>query len=341
MKAMVLESYNVDLRLTRMPDPEPGPRDVVLKVRACGMCQTDIKLASGQLGPSIRLPHVPGHEVAGEVAALGKDVHGLKLGDKGVAFHIIPCGTCELCLTGRENLCTSIRRIGFELPGGFAEYLAMPAANFCAFESDIAFERMAILPDAVATPYHALGRLARLGMANSVLIIGLGGLGIHAVQLALGMGALVIAADVNEKAMELARSFGARYTTNPLKEDSAAKLRDLTNGRGVDLIIDGVGRKESVDWCLGCLKKGGHYYSLGYDPVNPVCFKMLDVHNNEWSIHGVKATTRQELREVVFLVERGLVKPYVSKTLPLEGVNEGLAAIKKGETLGRTVLVMG
>lgn len=340
MKAMVLESYNADLKLSGLPEPEPGPGDIVVKVRACGMCQTDIKLVSGQLGPSIKLPHVPGHEIAGEVVALGKDVRGLALGDKGVAFHIIPCGTCELCLTGRENLCTSIRRIGFELPGGFAEYLAMPAANFCAFESDIAFDHMAILPDAVATPYHALNRLARLGMGNTVLIIGLGGLGIHAVQLALGMGALVIGADVNEKAIELAKSFGLGRTTNPFKEDSAAKVRDLTNGKGVDLIVDGVGRKESVDWSLSCLKKGGHYYSLGYDPVNPVCFNMLNVHNNEWTIHGVKATTRQELREVVSIVERGLVRPYVSKTIPLEEANEGLAAIKKGQSLGRTVLVM-
>jgi D-arabinose 1-dehydrogenase-like Zn-dependent alcohol dehydrogenase len=340
MKAMVLESYNADLRLSDLPEPVPGPEDIVVRVRACGMCQTDIKLVSGQLGRSIKLPHVPGHEVAGEVAALGKDVRGLALGDKGVAFHIVPCGVCELCLTGRENLCTSITRIGFELPGGFAEYVAMPAANFCTFESDMAFDRMAILPDAVATPYHALGRLARLGMGNTVLIIGLGGLGIHAVQLALGMGAMVIGADVNEKAIELAKSFGLGRTTNPLKEDSAAKLRDLTGGKGVDLIIDGVGRKESVDWSLSCLKKGGHYYSLGYDPVNAVCFNMLNVHNNEWSIHGVKATTRQELREVISIVERGLLRPYVSKTLPLEGANEGLAAIKKGQTLGRTVLVI-
>jgi len=340
MKAMVLESYNADLKLSSLPEPEPGPGDIVVKVRACGMCQTDIKLVSGQLGPSITLPHVPGHEVAGEVVALGKNVRGVRLGDKGVAFHIIPCGTCELCLTGRENLCTSIRRIGFELSGGFAEYLAMPAANFCSFEAEIPFERMAILPDAVATPYHALGRLARLGMGNSVLIIGLGGLGIHAVQLALGMGALVIGADVNEKAIELAKSFGLGPTTNPLKEDSAAKLQDLTRGKGVDIIIDGVGRKESVDWSLRCLKKGGHYYSLGYDPVNPVCFNMLNVHNNEWTIHGIKATTRQELREVVSIVERGLIKPYVSKTLPLEKANEGLAAIKMGQSLGRSVLVM-
>jgi len=340
MKAMVLEAYNADLKLSTISDPTPGPGEVVLKVRACGMCQTDIKLVSGQLGSCIQLPHVPGHEVAGEVVALGKDVRNLKLGDKGVAFHIIPCGTCELCLTGRENLCTSIRRIGFELPGGFAEYIAMPAANVCTFDSDIAFERMAILPDAVATPYHALNRLARLGMGNSVLVIGLGGLGIHTVQLALGMGAQVIAADVNEKAIELAKSFNAKNTTNPLKEDSSAKVRELTNGKGVDLIIDGVGRKESVDWSMNCLKKGGHYYFLGYDPVNPVCFNMLNVHNNEWTIHGVKATTRQELREVISIVERGIVRPYVSKTLPLERANEGLSAIKNGETLGRTVLVM-
>jgi 2-desacetyl-2-hydroxyethyl bacteriochlorophyllide A dehydrogenase len=341
MKAMLLEAYNQDLAYRSVCDPEPGDNDIVIAVKACGMCQTDIKLVSGQLSAAIALPHIPGHEIAGEVIHKGKKVEGLRIGDKGVVFHIIPCGRCEPCLTGRENLCFSIQRIGFEHFGGFAEFVSLPESNFCSFEADIPFEQMAILPDAVATPFHALEKLAYLGMGNTILIIGVGGLGIHAVQIAAKKGALVIAADLSDEALGLAKTFGAEWTTNPRSENSREKILEITKGRGVDIILDGVGRQESVDWSLGTLKKGGHYCMMGYDPIKPLCLPMLSVHNNEWTIHGIKATTKQELKNAVKVVERGQIKPYVSKCLPLSQANEGLEAIRKGTLLGRTVLIPG
>jgi 2-desacetyl-2-hydroxyethyl bacteriochlorophyllide A dehydrogenase len=341
MKAMLLEAYGQDLVYRSVGDPKPGDGEIVLAVKACGMCQTDVKLVSGHLSASIALPHIPGHEIAGEVVHIGKKVQNVHLGDKGVVFHIIPCGQCEPCLTGRENLCFSIQRIGFEHSGGFAEFVSLPEANFCGFEADIPFEQMAILPDAVATPFHALEKLVDLGLGDDILIIGVGGLGIHAVQIAAKKGALVIAADLNDTALDLARSFGAEWTTNPRLEDSKAKILEITKGRGVDIILDGVGRQESLDWSLGTLKKGGHYCMMGYDPTRPLCIPMLSAHNNEWTIHGIKATTKQELKNALRVVERGQIKPYVSKCIPLSQANEGLEAIRGGKLLGRTVLMPG
>ena len=339
MRAMVLEHYNSDLMQRVVEDPEPSDLDIVIAVRACGICHTDVKIVTGQLPASIILPHIPGHEIAGEVVEVGRGVKDIHVGDKGVVYCLVTCGTCELCRTGRENLCFSIRRLGFELPGGFADLVRLPAANFCVFESDIPFEQMAILPDAVATPFHAMEKLARLGMGQRVLIVGIGGLGIHAVQIAVKKGAEVIAADINDSALDLAMTFGAAWRINTAKEVPLEKIREISHGGGVDLVIDGVGRRETVEWSLRALKKGGHFIAMGYDPVNPVPFPMLDMHNNEWTIHGTKASTRQELKAVIHAVERGQIRPVISRRIPFESVNEGLALIRKGEAQGRTVLV--
>src|SRR3989339_1628206 len=121
MRAMVLEHYNSDLMQRVVEDPEPSDLDIVIAVRACGICHTDVKIVTGQLPASIILPHIPGHEIAGEVVEVGRGVKDIHVGDKGVVYCLVTCGTCELCRTGRENLCFSIRRLGFELPGGFAD----------------------------------------------------------------------------------------------------------------------------------------------------------------------------------------------------------------------------
>jgi D-arabinose 1-dehydrogenase-like Zn-dependent alcohol dehydrogenase len=128
MKAWVLRGYDSPLAVETVPDPAPGPADVVIRVRRCGVCNTDLKIASGKLAHVITLQHVPGHEVAGEVVALASEVRGLSVGDRGTVFHYQSCRDCPACRTGRENVCHHIRRLGFELPGGFAEYVRAGSA---------------------------------------------------------------------------------------------------------------------------------------------------------------------------------------------------------------------
>jgi len=181
MKALVLRAYNEDLVMEELPIPSPGPMEVLVKVHYCGICGTDLKITGGKLPGIINLPHVPGHEIAGEIAALGEGVSGLRVGDRGIAYLYTTCHDCELCRTGRENICYNLRRLGFELPGGFAEYVKMPAYNFCKVAKDSKLEAMAVLTDAVATPYHALKSVAPIKEGQSVLIVGSGGLGLHAV----------------------------------------------------------------------------------------------------------------------------------------------------------------
>jgi len=153
MKAWLLKGYNQPLEPIERNRPQPGPGEVLLKVRACGLCYTDIKIIKGEIPPPIvTLPHVLGHEVAGEVVEIGQGVSGIATGDLGVVYSYVTCHDCPKCLTGRENICQNLRRVGFELDGGFSEYLSIPAYNFCPFSKTLQIQKMAILADAIGTP---------------------------------------------------------------------------------------------------------------------------------------------------------------------------------------------
>ncbi len=336
---MVLHEYDKPLVYEDTADPCPGENEIVLKVRGAGMCQTDIKIVTGQLDRFISLPLIPGHETAGEIVETGKNVKNLKPGQKGVVYSIIGCKECEYCRTGNENLCISVKRIGFEADGGFAEYVRLPADNFCLFTADIPFEQMAILPDAAGTPYHAFKKIANPDLGKKVVIVGAGGLGLHAVQIAKGKGAFVIACDISREALDLAGFYGADLCIDSSDSSMACEaVMDATGGRGADIVLEGVGTSRTVEWSIKCLKKGGTMVVMGYDPVNCVPLPFIDIHNNELKIAGTKITTRQELAEVVELAEKGVIKPVVTKTLPLEHLNEGFDLVRNRRLAGRAAV---
>ncbi len=338
MKALVLKAYNEDLVMEDLPVPSPGPLEVLVKVHYCGICGTDLKIVGGKLPGIIHLPHTPGHEIAGEIVALGEEVKGLSVGDRGIVYLYTTCHDCELCRTGRENICYNLRRLGFELPGGFAEYVKLPAYNFCKVSPESKLEEMAVLTDAVATPYHALKSIAPLKEGQSVLIVGAGGLGLHAVQLAKLAGVRVVVTDVKKDALEAAGRFGADLLVNSAEVDPKKAVLDWTEGRGVDVVLEGVGRQSTVSWSLYCLKPGGTLVIMGYDPPNPITVNTKDMHYNEWKICGTRAATKQDLVELIALTEAGKLKPVVSTVLPFGKTNEGLAAVAQGKTLGRIVI---
>ena len=338
MKAMVLRQYGKPLVLEEVDDPSPGPTDIVMRVACCGMCFTDVKIVSGQLSSFITLPHIPGHEIAGTVVDAGSDVKGIDVGDKGVCYFLLGCRDCELCRTGRENLCYNITRIGFELSGGYAEYVRLPAYSFCRFENEIPFEGMAILPDAVATPYHALNSLARLRPGENVLVVGVGGLGIHAVQIAKLMGAEVIAADLRQPALEMALEYGADHVIRTKGSDPLYAVKEHTKGRGVDVVLEGVGTRDTIEWSVPSMRKGGRLIVMGYDPLNTVQIQLMDMHNNEWSLQGTKVSNKQELVEVIRLVEEKRIRPVVSRVVSLGEANEGLKGVSNREVIGRTAM---
>jgi propanol-preferring alcohol dehydrogenase len=339
MKAFVLREYNREMSLETVGDPVPGPFEIILRVKACGVCGTDLKIVSGKIPPPIvTLPHTLGHEIAGEVVAIGSAVQNVSVGQKGIAYFYIGCKDCEMCRTGRENVCFSIKRLGFELPGGFAEFVKMPSYNFCPFSDGGSINEMAVLADAVVTSYHALKTMAEVKAGQDVLIMGTGGLGIHAVQIARLMGARVIAVARRESPLKLASELGADFVIDSSEEDSSRKVLEITQGRGVDVVIENVGSSQSMKWSLPCLKRRGHLVLVGYDPSDPYPLNAMEMHYNEWIICGSRVSTKQELLEVIHLVERGKIKPVVSQLFNWKQANEAIKEIQKKTGVGRTVL---
>ena len=339
MKAMILNEYNSPLEMVERDTPKIGRGEILLKVKALGICQTDLKIIRGEIPPPIvTLPQIPGHEIAGEVVALGEGVSGISEGDVGIVYIFVPCRECPSCITGRENLCKNLKRIGFELDGGFSEYIRIPAYNFCPFNKDQSFHEMAILADAIGTPYHAITKLADVKAGQDVLIVGAGGLGLHAVQIAKLCGARTIVVDKSQQALDLARQFGADEIFTP---DEAPKgIQDLTDGQGADSVIEIVGAPETLAWSLPALKSGGRLIIVGYAPGRPFPLDTMAMHYNEYQIIGSRYVIKAELLQLIKLVERGKIKPAVMKTFPFEQVNEALDVLREKKIPGRIVLTL-
>jgi 2-desacetyl-2-hydroxyethyl bacteriochlorophyllide A dehydrogenase len=339
MKAWLLKAYNQPLEPIERDRPMPGRGEVLLKVRACGLCYTDIKIIKGEIPPPIvTLPHVLGHEVAGEVVDTGQGVSGIGIGDLGVVYSYVTCRDCPKCLAGRENICQNLRRVGFELDGGFSEYLTIPAYNFCPFSKNLKPHKMAILADAIGTPYHALTRLAQVRAGQEVLIVGAGGLGLHAVQIAKLCGARVFVVDMNPEALSLAKRYGADEIIPSEKAGEA--VTELTAGQGVDAVIEIVGTPETLKWSLPAMKSGGKLILVGYAPGRPFTLDTMMMHYREYAVMGSRFVTKSGLLELIKLVEQGRIEPVVTKTLPFDQANEALEALRNKSYLGRIVLTL-
>jgi 2-desacetyl-2-hydroxyethyl bacteriochlorophyllide A dehydrogenase len=342
MKAMVLERFGERLRLSARPVPEVGPNDALVRIGCCGVCGTDLKIGRGELPPSvIGLPHVPGHECAGEVVEVGAGVTGLKPGEAVVVYFYSPCRECRYCRQGRENICPSVKRFGFEVPGGYAEYLNVPARQLCPVRG-IPFRQAAILPDAVATAYHAVKARARVTPGERVLVVGGGGIGIHACQIARILGAEAAVAEAEPaKLLELRKLFPEIVAFNPLEQDPDEFLKNWTRGDRVDVVIETVGSAETLRWSAPSLGPGGRLVLVGYDPKRPVQLDALQVHYRELEILGTRVSTQQELKEVIRLVEDGHLTPVIGRSYALEEANEALRAVAEGQVFGRVVLDVG
>ena len=335
---MVLKEYNRFMEMMEVEKPTVREDDILIRVKACGICYTDLKIFRGEIPPPIvTLPHTPGHEVAGEVVEVGDKVTGVQKGDAGIVYLYIACRNCEWCLSGHENICPSVKRVGFELPGGYAQYVRIPSYAFCSFDKRLSFEQMAILPDAVATAYHAITALAGVQLGQKILIVGAGGLGLHGVQIAKLCGAEVLVAEKKKKALDLAGQSGADFLIDAEK-NPLDQIREITKGKGVDAVIEFVGSKETLSWSLPSLKKGGKLIIVGYVPGRPFPLDTMAMHYNEWEIKGARLSTKAELLQVIRLVEEKKLKPLVSRIFPFEKANDALQALQQEDTVGRLVL---
>jgi propanol-preferring alcohol dehydrogenase len=343
MKAMVLRKFGEPMEYLEIEKPSIGEQDVLLRVKACGLCGTDLKIFDGKV-PTVKLPSIMGHEVSGVVEEVGRKVKMVRPGDHGVVHIYITCGSCFYCRNSRENDCQSLEgRIGFELPGGFGEYLRVPEKNFFTVSPKVPLDEVSILSGSVSTPMHGVRTQGRLRMGETAVIIGIGGLGIHTLQLAVNLGARVIAVDIDDRKLEVARSCGADAVINSSREDFPAAVRDITGGLGADLAVEVIGGPkipEVLEESIKCLRLGGRLVIMGYDYGQRLAIDPQKIVYDELEIIGTRSSTRQDLIDVISLVERGKVKPLITERVPLEQANGALRRLRHSEAVGRMVLVL-
>lgn len=337
MKAAVLERFNEPLVLREVPAPVPGPGEVLVRTRASCLCQTDLKVIRGVI-PTVKPPRIIGHELAGEVAALGPGAGGVKEGDRVIAALDISCGTCAYCQVGRLDYCVALRRLGFEHDGAHAELVRLPARNLVPIAPAVSFEQGAAIPDAMGSVYHAIKFRGDVRAGQAVAVYGLGGLGLSAVQIAALAGARVIAIARTPERRKLALELGAAAAINPEGGDLVEAVRQASGGLGVDCFIDLVGIEGSIEKAVRACRKGGRVVVVGYVVPSFQVTTMYLVYN-EVQVLGSRSSTRGEFLEVAQLVADGRLKPILAERLALEEVNAGYARLQEGKVIGRSVIV--
>jgi len=339
MKAVRFYSAGKPLVVEEIEKPKASETDVIVKVKAAGICHTDLHFLDGTLAPwKGTLPITLGHEIAGEVESIGKKIRNIRTGDRVVVNNGVACGKCNYCRMGRENLCENLDQIGFTIDGGYAEYVKVPYKSVEKLPKEISYEVGALLPCGVATCYHALFGRARLRRGETVLINGIGGLGSSAIQIAKNVGAKVVAVDVIDDKLEMAKRLGADVTVNPKTEDLTNKIKAFTGGRGVDVALELVGKSVTLQNAISSLGKAARYAIVGYtkDKLEIAPLNLVVMENE---IHGVVAYTKKDLKAVVRLTRIGKIRPVVSQRVGLEDVQSVLDSLKDGLIQGRSVAV--
>jgi len=342
MRAARFDAATRSLTLQDVPVPEPGPTEVLVKVMACGICLSDVHLLDGSLpGP---LPVVtPGHESSGVVERVGELVAGWQPGDRVLLAGGRPCQQCSNCVRGRFEECLAFEIMGFNYDGAWAQYVVVSGQTLTSIPDELPFEQAAVLADAVSTPYAALTERAGLRAGESIGLWGIGGLGVHAVQVARMVGASpIIAVDPLESARERALALGADAALDPRSDDVPARVKELTGGLGLDVAVDLVGANAVLAQAVGSLGRFGRAVMVGLSlddvQLGPgVFFGILSQ-----SLLGHLGYQKKHLDELVTLVRSGRldVSGSVSATMPLEEVAAGVEQLtsKEGNPIRLVVL---
>lgn len=338
MKSAVLRQFGQPLTIEEKLIPAPGPGEVLVKVCASGLCVSDLHIQDGIIG-TVRLPYTPGHEMAGVIAHVGEGVTSVKIGDHVVSAIDITCGNCRYCLSGRSNLCRNLVRVGFERDGSHQEYCVIPAANAFKVADWVPYDQMTSITDAVGCMYNAIKNRAKVRPGDRVLILGTGGLGMNAIQIAKIFGAEVYATSRQKEKLDISLEMGADAAINTKEQDLHEEIVRLTQGEMCDVVIDNIGIKSSINDALKLVCAGGRVIVSGYnDPSFEADYQ--NIMKFEKEILGMRGMTKLDLVEVIGLVETRKIIPFVYKTIPFERINEGLNMLRTGEAKGRVVLMM-
>lgn len=326
MKAAILHPNRRNLSIENIEIPPPKPKEIQIQVKSCGVCGSDVHLViHGHLKPN-QFPCVPGHEVSGIIEKLGEEVTKFKVGDRVVLGAGTSCGRCIHCQSGRENLCSKTGVRGFDSWGGYAEFANADEKDVVRLPETIPFDIGGILADAVSTPYHAVKFRGNLQVGENALVIGSGGLGIHAIAICKSLGASeILVADIDEGSLENAKKFGATECLLLGKgENLGKKIQKM--GKTVDIVLDFSGHMETVTSIFRITNRGGRIVlvGIGRSPLEiPIPFYLIE---RQISILGSYGSDRRALPDLISLVENGdlNLKNSITDILPLEKANEAL-----------------
>jgi 2-desacetyl-2-hydroxyethyl bacteriochlorophyllide A dehydrogenase len=318
MKAVRLIEIGKPLEMQDVPVPVVGDRDVLVKVKAAGICHSDVHYRAGTsaVGP---LPQTLGHEVAGVVEKVGAQVSSVKVGDRVCLHYLLTCGDCYYCSLGSEQFCVQGAMIGKHCDGGYAEYIAVPARNAVPLPDAISFEHGAVMMCSSSTTFHAL-RKTRLAPGETVAVFGAGGLGMSAIQLAGALGALeVYAVDINADKLKVAEGYGA-VAVDAAQGDPVAAIRDLTGGRGVDVALELIGHPQTMRQCVECLAVFGRAGLAGITTTPFEIDSYPDLLGREAEVIGCSDHLLHELPLLLEYVSRGMLdfSAVVTNTVPLD-----------------------
>jgi len=336
MKAAVLHAFKTELSLEDVARPQPGEEEVLIEVEVCGVCHSDLHVAAGdwvQLAGIVKKPLILGHEIVGRVVERGAAVQSVQLGERvGVPWVQWTCGRCDFCREGNENLCVKQRITGVMVDGGYAEYAKAPASHVVKIPETLSSEQAAPLLCAGVTVHRAL-KQAKIRSGQRLAVFGVGGLGHIAVQIGWAAAAEVIAIDVSEEKLALARSLGAARTLNATTSDVVKELR---GSGGVHVALVTSAAKSAYDMAFYCVRPTGTLLAVGL-PAKDISFPPILMAAGEIQIKASAVGTRKDLGEVLAMGAAGTVHCEVT-TRPLAEVRDVLAQLSRGEVSGRMVL---
>lgn len=337
MRAAVIREYGSDPQIEKVPVPVAGPGEALVKVTAVGLCATDLKVISGALDGSTSLPRTPGHEIAGVVVDC--EARPELVGQNVAVYLYSTCGRCEYCLSGRPTLCRQAVRPGIERDGGLAEFVVVDARTLLPIAPETSPEAAAVAMDAVLTPWGALVGKADIAPGDDVLVVGCGGLGSNAVQIALRAGARVAVIDPVGSHRETGLRLGAEIAVEPGDEE---KIKAWSrSGLGVRAALDTSGRREGFDSAVASVAPGARIVCNGYQPGLEFGMDSSRLVLDEISIAGSRVASLEEARDALDAVEDGSVRPEIMRVMPLEDLGEALQMLRDGRVNGRLVLRPG
>jgi S-(hydroxymethyl)glutathione dehydrogenase/alcohol dehydrogenase len=364
MAAAILDAPNTDLRIEQIPIPEPKAGEILVKMHACGVCHTDLHVMKAEV--AFPMPAVMGHEISGTVAALGPGVAGPAPGTPVVCAFIMPCGTCGACAAGRDDLCdnffaqnrlkgtlydgTSRLRRGDGSPiamysmAGLAEFCVVPATDVFPLSPGLPIESSAILGCAVFTAYGAVRHGAELRGGERVAVVAAGGVGINIIQITKAFGASqIIAVDVRDDKLEAATRQGATDVINSTTTDASARVRELTDGRGVDVAFEALGLPQTFTQAFEMIRDGGRMVAVGIAPgrtTAPVEITRL-VRRELRIVGSYGARTRTDMPDIIRLAAQGIFRPetMITRRFRLADADAAYKALAQGDIVGRAIVV--